>query len=84
MRNDDATSIAAAEMATDKRFLSFCCTRSNGRGALEEIGRELNDLVDAEDAVCRLSGAGLVHRLDGFVFPTRAAIHAVDLDLAGE
>lgn len=31
----------------------------------------------------RLSGAGLVHRHDRFVFPSRAAIRAVELDLAG-
>lgn len=40
-------------------------------GAMERIGRELND--DARDGVARLAEAGLVHRLDCFVLPPRAA-----------
>jgi hypothetical protein len=40
---------------------------------VEEIGRELGNQEHAVDSVASLAGAGLVHRLDGFVFPTRAA-----------
>lgn len=40
----------------------------------QEIARELEDPVGAADCVARLGRAGLVHRLDGFVFASRAAL----------
>jgi hypothetical protein len=46
---------------------------------VEELGRELKDTGDAVDAVARLAGAGLVHRLGDFVFPTRAARRSDEL-----
>jgi hypothetical protein len=46
---------------------------------VEELGRELGDRGDAIDAVGRLVGAGLVHRLGDFVFPTRAARRSDEL-----
>lgn len=47
---------------------------------VEELGRELKDTGDAVDAVARLAGAGLAHRLGDFVFPTRAARRSDELD----
>jgi hypothetical protein len=38
-----------------------------------EVARELGDGLAVTDAVCALEAAGLVHRCQGFVFPTRAA-----------
>ncbi|HMH48474.1 MAG TPA: hypothetical protein VK538_12270 [Solirubrobacteraceae bacterium] len=46
---------------------------------VEELGRELGDPGDPVDAVARLAGAGLVHRLGDFVFPTRAARRSDEL-----
>jgi len=84
MSSDTRPSIAEREWASDKTVLELLLNSQQWPWSVEEVGRELGDRVDAEDAVGRLRGAGLVHRLDGFVFPTRAAIHAVELDLAGE
>jgi hypothetical protein len=42
----------------------------------DEIACELQDPLAAEDAVNRLVAAGLVHSLDGFVWPSRAARRA--------
>lgn len=47
--------------------------------AVDEVARELDDQLRAVDGVGRLYAAGLVHRLDGFVFPTRAAARANEL-----
>lgn len=41
---------------------------------VQEVARELGDLVDAADGLRRLVGAGLVHRLHDFVFASRAAL----------
>lgn len=46
-----------------------------------EVGREVGDPLAAEDCLGRLAGAGLVHRLDGFAFATRAAVHVRRLSL---
>lgn len=45
--------------------------------SLEEISRELGDPVEADDCLGRLTRRGLVHQLDGYVFASRAAIHAI-------
>jgi hypothetical protein len=45
----------------------------------EEIARELGDAVETTDSLSRLHRSGLVHRLSGFVFPTRAARRAAQL-----
>ena len=48
--------------------------------AVEEIGREIGDDTAVSDSVARLYGTGLVHRMDWFVFPTRAAVEYARLD----
>ncbi len=47
--------------------------------SVDEIARELGDPVEADDCLGRLTRAGFVHRLDGLVFASRAALHAVKL-----
>jgi hypothetical protein len=48
----------------------------------EELGREIQEKgIDTADAVSRLVEAGLVHRFDRFVFPTRTARRAEELRL---
>jgi hypothetical protein len=44
--------------------------------SVDEVAREISSSIDAADAIDALYGAGLIHRTsDGFVFPTRAAVH---------
>ena len=51
-----------------------------GPWAEEELVREIGDGLAVRDALARLHGAGLVHRLhEGFVFATRAAMRADQL-----
>jgi|HubBroStandDraft_4_1064222.scaffolds.fasta_scaffold04670_3 hypothetical protein len=57
-------------------------TASDGQRlwSVEEVGREIESLVAAKDALGALYRAGLIHRTgDGFVFATRAAIRASEL-----
>jgi hypothetical protein len=39
----------------------------------DEVAREIEDPVAAADGLRRLARGGLIHRLDGFVFASRAA-----------
>jgi hypothetical protein len=41
----------------------------------DELARTVGKPMDVEDAIVRLHSEGLIHRLHGFVFVTRAAIH---------
>jgi hypothetical protein len=45
----------------------------------DEITREIGS--DTTDSLNRLYGAGLIHRLQGFVWATRAAIMAQEISL---
>jgi hypothetical protein len=65
----------------DNTVVSFLLDRPSWPWSLEEIARELGDRPDAEDAVARLTGTGLVHRIDDFAFPTRSLRRAGELRL---
>jgi hypothetical protein len=47
--------------------------------SIGELKREIGHPVRTADAVARLYAAGLVHRLDEFVFATRAAVRGGEL-----
>jgi hypothetical protein len=48
--------------------------------AKDELVRELNwPPAQLEDALAELARAGLAHRRDGFVFPSRAAVRCHEL-----
>jgi predicted transcriptional regulator len=79
MSND----IAQAEKDIDKAVLELLLHSQQWPWSVEEVGREIGDRLGAEDALSRLARAGLAHRHDEFVFPSRAAIRAVELDIAG-
>jgi hypothetical protein len=76
--NAEAEARARAEAATDATVLRWL-VESNAPWAVDEVGRELGDEDGATDALARLTTTGLVHRLDRFVFPTRAAVRAAQL-----
>jgi hypothetical protein len=44
--------------------------------SVDEIALEVGNRPEAEDAIGRLQRAGLVHRLDNFVWATRVALYA--------
>lgn len=44
--------------------------------SVDEVASEIEDPIAAADGLARLRRAGLIHRLDGFVFASRAALHA--------
>ncbi len=76
---DQPISDPAARMAKeDGAILALLSSDESHRPwAVQEIGRELR--IDPADGLQRLYGAGLVHRLDDFVWPTRAAVVAKEL-----
>jgi predicted transcriptional regulator len=63
----------------DNTVVSFVLDGDSWPWSIEEIARELGDRADAEDAVARLAGAGLVHRIEDFAFPTRSLRRASEL-----
>lgn len=47
--------------------------------AVAEVVREYGEEIPVIDSLNRLHGGGLIHRLDGFVFATRAALRSDQL-----
>ncbi len=70
-----------SEDEIDNTVVGFLLDKPWWPWSLEEIARELGDRPDAEDAVARLAGTGLVHRLGDFAFPTRSLRRASKLRL---
>jgi hypothetical protein len=80
-RNDEDVSVeGVGEEVQDNGVLNLMFLDSHSYPwTVEEIGRETHDRLAAVDSVCRLTEAGLLHRIGEFVFPTRAARRANQL-----
>lgn len=78
---DECRGTGLSEDEIDNTVVSFLLDKPWWPWSLEEIARELGDRPDAEDAVARLTGTGLVHRIGDFAFPTRSLRRASELRL---
>jgi hypothetical protein len=84
MPNEQRTSTPAAESDRAERDVIYLLTDPDGQRhwSVQEVGNELESQGDAQDALCGLQRAGLIHRdSDGFVFATRQAIRFRELIL---
>ncbi len=59
------------------------CTVGTGLYSMNELALAVGDQQLAQLAVAGLHADGLVHRLGGFVFATRPAVRARQLDMLG-
>lgn len=71
---------APAERA-DEVVLGLLLHEHPGLWSVAEVEREIGDNVGAADALARLHGVGLIHRLDGFVFLSRTGRYTAELAL---
>lgn len=79
MNEQQRCSVAEWERHIDGVILGLLLGRGNQRPwAVEEVEREIGP--DAVDSLARLYGASLIHRLEGFVWATRAALVADELE----
>jgi hypothetical protein len=63
---------------TDSAVLALLLYSDSQRPwSVEEVEREIGR--DTDDSLARLYGAGLIHRLKRFVWPTRAAVVAEEI-----
>jgi hypothetical protein len=76
MLDQDICSLSEGEI--DASILALLLDAA-GLWAVTEVEREIGDRVATADGLARLYGAGLIHRLDGFVFASRAAAHGATL-----
>jgi hypothetical protein len=83
MQDQRIQTVADEEAQTDQAVLELLMTDSAAIWSVEEMVSEIgNNPIHVTDSINRLAGVGLVHRLDGFVFATRAAAKATELALA--
>jgi hypothetical protein len=82
--NPSACSVGSAEDSVDEALLGLLTHDHTGLWSIGELSRSLTssaqaaasgevETCDTEDAIERLFAAGLIHRVGGFVFATRAA-----------
>lgn len=74
-RSDDLSPGTLKAMAQEAVLSRLLEREGPGIWSEQELARAIGTPMDVEDAIVRLHGEGLIHRLDGFVFATRAAIH---------
>jgi hypothetical protein len=80
MHHQRTLSPADEDARVDSGILGLLMRPDNRRlWSKDEIDREIQQ--DTIDSLNRLYGAGLIHRLDGFVWATRAAIVADEIRL---
>jgi hypothetical protein len=70
-----------SEEQIDNTVLGFMLVGASWPWSVQEIARELGDETVAIDAIIRLQRTGLVHRSGEFVFPTRTARRADELQI---
>jgi hypothetical protein len=56
----------------DRAIMGLLLGQYHGLWKIEEIEREIGDPICVQDSVARLHAAGLIHRLEDFVFPSVA------------
>jgi hypothetical protein len=78
---DREVSVAATDDQRDKAVLTLISGGPGYPWTIQEIARELQAPLAAEDAIRRLTETGLVHRFEDFVFPTRTARRASELEV---
>ncbi len=77
--HDQPIDVIERENAQDRALMMALLQESPQRPwAVEELARQMGQ--DVTDNLRRLYGGGLIHRLDGFVWATRAAAMADEID----
>jgi predicted transcriptional regulator len=78
MHDEPTPTVIERDAHEDSAILGLLMLETSHRPwAVEEIAREMGR--DVTDGLNRLYGGGLIHRLDGFVWASRAAVMADEI-----
>lgn len=77
----DHDAAGLSETRRDSQVLSIMLNGPSLPWSVEDLARELQAPNDVRDAIHRLTQAGLAHGFGDFVFPTRAAHRADELQI---
>jgi hypothetical protein len=78
--HDQPTDVIERDNAQDRALMMTLLEETSHRPwAVEEVAREMGR--DVTDSLRRLYGGGLIHRLDGFVWASRAAAMSDEISL---
>jgi hypothetical protein len=81
MQQQPTLSPAEQDRLIDSAVLGLMMHADARLWSKDEIDREIGRPSDVTDSLNRLYAGGLIHRLDAFAWPTRAAILAEDMRL---
>lgn len=78
MHDEPTPTVIERDAQEDSAILALLTLETSHRPwAVEEIAREMGR--DVTDSLNRLYGGGLIHRVDGFVWASRAAVMADEI-----
>lgn len=77
----DAPDRCSEEQQTDCIVIGLLLLEGGWPWSVEEVARELGSEQRAMESVRRLTERGLAHLLEGFVFPSRAARRAAEMEI---
>jgi len=78
MHDEPTPTVIERDAQEDSVILALLMLETSHRPwAVEEIAREMGR--DVTDSLNRLYGGGLIHRLDGFAWASRAAVMADEI-----
>ena len=78
MHDEPTPTVIERDAQEDSVILALLMLETSHRPwAVEEIARDMGR--DVTDSLNRLYGGGLIHRLDGFVWASRAAVMADEI-----
>lgn len=74
--------IGEYERHIDNTVIALLLEGESWPWSVHELAREIGHTNDTFDSIRRLTGHGLLHQHDEFVFPTRAARRAAEIEIA--
>jgi hypothetical protein len=79
MQQEGSRTVVEADTETDRAVLAVLLNEGPQLWSVDELVRTIGNTIEVQDSLARLYGAGLLHRLEGFVLASRAARRALEL-----
>ena len=81
MQDQPNETVAEHALRTEQTILILLLTKGQNIWSVEELVSEIGRRLDVINSLAALHAAGLIHRCNDFVLPTRAAVRFDEIGL---